>query len=326
MQESFEFTFSRAHTAEHAFIGALQKLIGQTLSVVKVEHRKLNNTAFIKTVPKMDLELVMQAQENVNQLIRTGRKVISYSFSSLYEAKKEFPSLRANEDRIVGPQRVTVIEIENHDLAACARDHVTNLTECDFFLVTRVSNSGNMTEIDFTVGFQAKEVAMHTLQKLLNICDEIGANINSVENTVKKIKYQNEKLLRGLRNYSRTSLGSLQPCAIRRNKITLYHGIFNDLMDSEIRAFADSKIANGKSLVIIGNVHNDESKNNSTSESTATIVVAANESLTDIDCNRIVKEIAGRGGGKPHFATGLIKADEISNIVGNIITVVKNKL
>ena len=155
MQESLGFTFASAHTAEHAFVGALQKLLGQTLSVVKVEHREMNNTAFIKTVPRMDLGLVMQAQEYVNQLIKTGNKVMSHTFSSLNEAKKQFPSLRANEERIIGPQQVKVIEIENHDLAACARDHVTNLTECDFFLVTRVSNSSNITEIDFSVGLQA---------------------------------------------------------------------------------------------------------------------------------------------------------------------------
>ena len=116
MHESLEFPFARAHTAEHAFVGALQNLAGQTLSVVKVEHRRKNNTAFIKTVPKMDLELILQAQENVNQLIKTGRSVMSYTFSSLDEAKKQFPSLRANEERIIGPQQVTVIEIENHDL------------------------------------------------------------------------------------------------------------------------------------------------------------------------------------------------------------------
>lgn len=325
MQESLEFTFARAHTAEHAFVGALQNLAGQTLSVVKVEHREINNTAFIKTVPKLDLGLIMQAQENVNQLIKTGRKVMSYTYSSLDEAKKQFPSLRVNEERIIGPQPVTVIEIENHDLAACARDHVTNLTECDFFLVTRVSNSSNITEIDFSVGLQAREVAIHTLQKLLNICNAIGANINSVENTVKKIKIQNEKLLRDLKNYSRKSLGSLQPYTIEENKISLYHGIFSDLIDSEIRAFADKKIANGKAVVIIANAHNDESNNNPASEPTATIVVAANESLRNIDCNRIVREIAGRGGGKPHFATGLIKVDEMSNIVRSIVSLIKNK-
>ena len=126
MQESLESSFARAHTAEHAFVGALQNLAGHTLSVTKVEHREMNNTAFIKTVPKLDLELIMQAQENVNQLIKSGRRVMSYTFSSLDEAKKHFPSLRANEERIIKPQEVTVIEIENHDIAACARDHVTS--------------------------------------------------------------------------------------------------------------------------------------------------------------------------------------------------------
>jgi alanyl-tRNA synthetase len=319
MRESLEFTFAHAHTAEHAFVGALQNLACQTLNVVKVEHREMNNTAFIKTVPKMELGLIMQAQENVNQLIKIGRKVVSYTFSSLDEAKKQFPSLRANEERIIGPQQVTVIEIENHDLAACAKDHVTNLTECDFFLVTRVSNSSNITEIDFSVGFQAREVATHTLQKLLNICNEIGANINSVENKVRKIKNQNEKLLSDLKNYSIKSLDSLQPYTVERNKITLYHGIFNNLMDSEIRAFADKKIANGKAVVIIANAHLN---NNPESEPTATLVVAANESLRDIDCNRIVKEKVGRGGGKPHFATGLIKKDEMANIVHTIVTLI----
>ena len=140
------------------------------------------------------------------------------------------------------------------------------------------------------------------MQKLLNICNETGANINSVENTVKKIKNQNEKLLGDLKNYSRKSLDSIQPYTFDSNKITLYHGIFNDLIDSEIRAFADKKIANGKTVVIIANTHNDDRNNNNpVSEPTATIVVAANESLKDIDCNIIVKEIVWKRWGKASF-------------------------
>jgi hypothetical protein len=36
-----------AHTAEHAFIGSLQKLLGQTVKVRKVEHYESSNTALL---------------------------------------------------------------------------------------------------------------------------------------------------------------------------------------------------------------------------------------------------------------------------------------
>jgi hypothetical protein len=126
--------------------------------------------------------------------------------------------------------------------------------------------------------------------------------------------------LKELKNYSKRSLESLKPFTIEGDKMVLYHGIFEDLMDSEIRAFADKKIANGKAVVIIANAHNDENTKNSPEfNSTATITMAANQSLHDIDCNKIIREIAGKGGGKSHFAIGVIKKNEVSSIVRRII-------
>ena len=63
-----------AHTAEHAFIGSLQKLLGQTVNVRKVEHYETSNTAFI-TISQLDLDLVFKAELEVNSLITTGRKI-----------------------------------------------------------------------------------------------------------------------------------------------------------------------------------------------------------------------------------------------------------
>lgn len=48
-----------AHTAEHAFIGSLQKLFDQTLKVRKVEHRDSGNTVFI-VIPQLDLDLCLR--------------------------------------------------------------------------------------------------------------------------------------------------------------------------------------------------------------------------------------------------------------------------
>jgi alanyl-tRNA synthetase len=270
--------------------------------------------------------LIIQAQEDVNRLINTGRRVISHTFSSLSEAKEHFPTLRANEERINERDQVRVVEIEDHDLAACAKEHVTNLTECDFILVTRISESSKIFEIDFKVGLQAKEVAICNSLKLLNICSEIGANINSVENTVKKLKNENEKLLRNLKTHSRKNLDKINPYTVENNRITIIQGVFTDLIDSEIRMFADRKILNNNTVVIIANAHNDDS--DEASNPTANIFLARSDVLKDIDCNKIVKEIAsieGRGGGKPHFATGVIKKDEMTDIVKNVVTLVTKK-
>lgn len=84
---------------------------------------------------------------------------------------------------------IRVIEIEGHDVAACAMDHVPDLRGCEFFLITRVSRIGGAGEyeISFTGQNQAKEPSIKLSQNLLNICQILGANTNTVENTVKKL-------------------------------------------------------------------------------------------------------------------------------------------
>lgn len=124
-----------AHTVEHAFIGSLQKLLGQTLRVRKVEHKDSCNTAFV-VIRDLDPDIVFKAQSQVNALIQEGRKITSHTFDSLEEAKKVIPNLRANEERISG--QVRVVEIEGHDFAACAMDHVGNLSELDSSELTLV--------------------------------------------------------------------------------------------------------------------------------------------------------------------------------------------
>ncbi len=62
-----------AHTAEHAFVGSLQKLIGVTLSVRKVEHRDKDSVVFIDA-NYLDIELIARAQSEVNLLIVNGRE------------------------------------------------------------------------------------------------------------------------------------------------------------------------------------------------------------------------------------------------------------
>jgi alanyl-tRNA synthetase len=298
-----------AHTAEHAFIGSLQKLLGQTLRVRKVEHKGSGNTAII-VIPQLDLELVFKAEAEVNALIVGGRTVVEHTFQSLEEAKRQAPGLRANEERISG--QVRVIEIEGHDMAACAMEHVDNLQKCGFFLVTRVSRSGTEYEVDFVVGQQAKDTAVSLSTKLLRVCSELGANVNTVENTTRKLRSESEANKAKLNMLSRDRLDSIRPETT--GGIILLKGVFHHLADDQLQEFAGSKIADKDTMVLLANVSGEN----------ASVVIARNEKMTRIDCNKLFKQFAGadgKGGGKPHFVTGIVKK-EVANLI--IDTIVAN--
>ncbi len=295
-----------AHTAEHAFIGSLQKILGKTLQVRKVEHKAAASTAFI-VIPRLNLDTILKAETEVNSLIAEGRNVTAYTFTSLEEAKRKLPNLRANEERIAG--EVRVVEIENHDMAACVMDHAANLRDCDFFLITRLSKSGSEYEVDFAVGRQAKEVAVALSARLLRMCSELGANFNTIENTAKKLRSENESNASKLKALGREKLDAVIPIA--NNRITLLKGMFENLADDQLQEFAGERIADANTVILIANVGSE----------TASIVFARNEKMEGIDCTKLFRQFAGsdgRGGGKPHFVSGVVKKEAIARVIDKI--------
>jgi alanyl-tRNA synthetase len=276
-----------------------------------VEHKVSgHNTAFI-LISQLDLDAVIKAEVEVNSLIAKGRRVTTHIFSSLEEAKREIPDLRANEERITAaaPSEIKVVEIENHDVAACAMEHVSNLQECDFFLVTRLSKSGSEYEVDFVVGRQAKDTAVALSSKLLRVCNELRANINTVENTAQKIRSENEINARKLKALSREKLARIQP--VTSGSLTLLKEILKNLSDEQIQEFAGEIIINPNTVVLLANI----------SDERANIVFACNEKIQGIDLNKMFKQFAGadgRGGGKPHFVTGFVKKQAVSRVLDSI--------
>ena len=94
------------------------------------------------------------------------------------------------------------------------------------------------------------------------------------------------------------------------------------MLDEEIRIFAGRKIAESNSVVvIIANINNQN-------DDTASVVFARNKSLVNIDCNRLFREISseyGRGGGTPHFVTGVVDKERVTAVVNNVIAEVMNR-
>jgi alanyl-tRNA synthetase len=310
-----------AHTAEHVFIGSLQRILGTTLNVRKVEHRENDSSVIIK-LSNLELQTVSDAQHEVNHLICRGRKVKTHFFETIDRAKKYFPDLRANEERIKQTnQPIRVIEIEGHDIAACAMDHASDVSECEFFLVTRISRIGGADgyEINFTVQNQAKEAAIILSRKLLNICHDIGANSNTVENTVRKLNKERKAFATKLKRLTAEYLSKIEPTTMDKNgKVSLIQEILYGLDEEEIRSFVGKKtFASHESMVVlIVHISNDNEEN-------ASVVFARTQSLELIDCNKLFNKLSylgAKGGGNPTFVTGVINNDKKLQLMKNLIS------
>ena len=239
-----------AHTAEHAFIGSLQKILGKTLNVRKVEHRDYYNLVIIKATD-LDMDIIIKAEQEVNSLITQGRRILTHTFHSLDEAKNQIPNLRANENRIVNNQLIRVVEIEGHDWAACIMDHAANLKECSLFLITGINKVGAEFEINFVVSDAAKNTALDISIKILNICKETGANYNTIEETTKKLKQINRLYLEKLKMLTQHILDHVNPRRTHGEGPWIISGTFVGLLDEQVREFASKKIVELNPVVVV---------------------------------------------------------------------------
>ena len=291
-----------AHTAEHAFIGSLQKILNKTLNVRKVEHKDSYNVAFINASgTQLDFEKVSMAQKEVNRLILEGRKILHHSFPSLNEAKMKLPNLRANEARLADADKITVVEIENHDIAACSMEHVNNLSECIFFLVTGLSKNGSNFEIKFMVGKNAMDEAVNAIEKINMICDQIDANYNTVEATIRRLYNEREQYYGQLKKITNKMLNEIPIQHFEKNNINIISSILNNANWRIIQNFAGGKILEPRTIIILINIDEGDMAN----------LIFARSVDVDLDCVKIFQNLRknqeiGLGGGKPNFVNAKI--------------------
>jgi alanyl-tRNA synthetase len=244
-----------------------------------------------------------------------GRNILHHSFSSLTEAKKEIPDLRANEQRLAYADKITVVEIENHDVAACSMEHVSNLSECIFFLVTSMSMNGSDYEIRFMVGKNAMDEAVKRTEKIHSICNEIGANYNTVEGTIKKLHKEREQFYDQSKKLTNKILTSIQSEYFDKQSITVISKILDNMDWRMVQTFVGQKILEARTIVILVN----------TDDYDLASLVFARSSDVNLDCVEIFENLGkkqeiGKGGGKPNFINAKIKKSISNKVVKDLIS------
>ncbi len=286
-----------AHTAEHIFVGSLQKLVSN-IFVRKVEHDDSVNRVYIRC-EELSLDNIREAELMANKIIGEARKVKEHNYQSVEEARKVFPQMRAYEERISG--NVRVIEIDGYDYAACAREHTESTGECGFFIVTHVSREKDEHEVEFVVGEQAKLSAIEMSMKCISVARQLGASMKTLESTAKNLKDDLETYRKRLNQITEQLVDKIIPQ--KKGDKLLFASIFETLDDSTLIKKAGEIIKRSDTIVIFINANNN-----------GTVLLACNDSL-QIDCSSVLKSVLskfqGKGGGKPNFATGSVPRDKI---------------
>jgi alanyl-tRNA synthetase len=135
-----------------------------------------------------------------------------------------------------------------------------------------------------------------------------------------KNRIYEEKLKRITSDY----LEKIEPIAMDDSgKIYLIQGILYGLDDEEILSFAGKKTSslNLRTIVTIIHASSDKEKN-------ASVVFARSPLLSQIDCNKLFRELSSlgaKGGGKPDFAVGVVCNDKKHKLM-NYLTAEIRKL
>ena len=293
-----------AHTGEHIFMGSLQRIV-PSISVRKVEQTEDRNSLFVKS-DALTWEQLLQAEKLANSVIGEGRSIIEHFFPSLDEARKKFPKMRAIEERISG--QVRVVEVDGYDYSACAREHVKNSRECEFFLVTNFSKEGDAYEIRFEVGEKAKAVALEHSAMLMKVANTIGASLNTIEKTAANLKEEVNDLKKKVRVASEKDLSSIPAEDVNGAKV--YSKIFEGLENKVLMEKAGELIKTQRSVVILAN------------QAEMGFMLLAKSPDIKLNSAKLLRDslasFGGQSGGKEDFASGSVDGSKLEEAFAKI--------
>jgi len=153
-------------------------------------------------------------------------------------------------------------------------------------------------------------MAQSLAARLLGVCGELGANLNTVENTIRKLK-SDYSLSRGkLCTLGSGILAGTTPQKI--GDVLIIKAVLSNLDDEQLVEFAGQRIASEKNIVILLSNQGPD---------TATIVFARSGDLIDLDCSSVFRKVVGtdgRGGGRANFVTGSVSKTALARIMDGL--------
>lgn len=280
------YDLMKGHTAEHLLFNSLHRQDPE-LNIVKI---------FISPESKYVIVDRDIGWDKISVAVRFANKVIlenhSVRRSVMSKDDPDISKIRVKLDRIEEDE-ISVVEIEDVDLAACCGIHVMETEEIGAIFVSKKTSAGkDGVEIHFEIGEKAVDESMSLATSCLSIIDELGSKPSDIERTISNMKHELESCKRMLKESTISMIRTLKPVNV--GGVDVYAGIFHTSDRSVLTDAAERYKEDGAVAAFIGVGDN------------LTVLLASGDKR--VDCKKLISEtlseFGGRGGGKPDFAQG----------------------
>ena len=280
------YNLMKGHTAEHLLFNSLHRQDPE-LNIVKI---------FISPESKYVIVDRDIEWDKISEAVRFANKVIlenhSVRRSVMSKDDPDISKIRVKLDRIEEDE-ISVVEIEDVDLAACCGIHVMETEEIGAIFVSKKTSAGkDGVEIHFEIGEKAVDESMSLATSCLSIIDELGSKPSDIERTISNMKHELESCKRMLKESTVSMIKTLKPVDV--GGVDVYAGTFHTFDRSILTDAAERYKENGAVAAFIGVGDN------------LTVLLASGDKR--VDCKKLLSEtlseFGGRGGGKPDFAQG----------------------
>ena len=280
------YDLMKGHTAEHLLFNSLHRQDPE-LNIVKI---------FISPESKYVIIDRDIGWDKISVAVRFANKVIlenhSVRRSVMSKDDPDISKIRVKLDRIEEDE-ISVVEIEDVDLAACCGIHVMETEEIGAIFVSKKTSAGkDGVEIHFEIGEKAVDESMSLATSCLSIIDGLGSKPSDIERTISNMKHELESCKRMLKESTISMIRTLKPVNV--GGVDVYAGIFHTSDRSVLTDAAERYKEDGAVAAFIGVGDN------------LTVLLASGDKR--VDCKKLISEtlseFGGRGGGKPDFAQG----------------------
>ncbi len=316
------FTLMRHHTATHIILGTCRRVLGEHVWQAGAEKSLDRARLDITHYKLLSEEEIRKIEDLANEIINEGLRVKT-TYMDKYEAEARY-GFRLYEGGVVLEPTIRVVEIEGLDAEACFGTHVMNTREVGAIKIVNVDRiADGVVRLEYVAGTNVATYAKRLESKITEVSRILGGD------ALQKAKAVIEDLGR-LRNlltkYRKEYLEYM------REKVLHSSDEINGIRFSVIKLEIEDKEITSELLLRVSK----EEKN------LITLILVPTESGTRIECaagehaarkapvntllRAIIRELGGRGGGKPTHASGFIPRPATQELLENIRDALRKQL